>query len=43
MGTETTIEYVAYESGFNSRASFYRAFKKHTGITPTEFLRKKTA
>lgn len=43
MGTETTIEYVAYESGFNSRASFYRAFKKHTGFTPTEFLRKQTA
>lgn len=36
---EFTIEYIAYESGFNSRASFYRAFKKHTGITPTEFLR----
>lgn len=34
----TTIEYVAYESGFNSRASFYRAFKKHTNITPKEYL-----
>lgn len=43
MSTETTIEYVAYESGFNSRASFYRAFKKHTGITPTEFLKNKAA
>jgi len=41
--TQTTIEYVAYESGFNSRASFYRAFKKHTGITPTEFIRKEEA
>ena len=35
----TTIEYVAYESGFNSRASFYRAFKKHTNITPKEYLK----
>lgn len=32
-----TIESIAYDSGFNSRASFYRAFKKHTGITPTVF------
>lgn len=43
MNAQTTIEYVAYESGFNSRASFYRAFKKHTGITPTEFLKNKAA
>ena len=40
---ELTIEYIAYDSGFNSRASFYRAFKKHTGITPTEFLKKISA
>ncbi|MFV0470621.1 MAG: helix-turn-helix domain-containing protein [Paludibacteraceae bacterium] len=35
--TTHTIESIAYDSGFNSRASFYRAFKKHTGITPTVF------
>lgn len=35
----TTIEYIAYESGFNSRASFYRAFKKHMDITPKEYLK----
>jgi len=34
-----TIEYVAYESGFNSRASFYRAFKKYLNITPKEYLK----
>lgn len=33
-----TIEGVAYEVGFNSRATFYRAFKKHAGCTPSEFI-----
>ena len=33
-----TIEGIAYEAGFNSRASFYRAFKKHTSLTPSEYL-----
>lgn len=32
-----TIEGIAYESGFKSRATFYRAFKKHEKITPTEY------
>ena len=28
---------LAIESGFNSKASFNRAFKKHIGLTPSEF------
>lgn len=33
-----TIESVAFEVGFNSRASFYRAFKKHADETPKEIF-----
>lgn len=29
---------LALESGFNSQASFYRAFKKHEGISPKTYL-----
>jgi YesN/AraC family two-component response regulator len=32
-----TITSIGLESGFNSNASFYRAFRKHTGISPTTF------
>lgn len=33
-----TIESVAFEVGFNSRASFYRAFKKYAGENPKEIF-----
>jgi AraC-like DNA-binding protein len=32
---------VALECGFNSEASFYRIFKKHTGVSPKEFIQRK--
>jgi AraC-like DNA-binding protein len=35
-----TIEGLAFNVGFNSRSAFYRAFKKYTKLTPTEYLAK---
>ncbi len=32
-----TILEVLYQSGFNSKSSFNHAFKKHVGMTPTEY------
>ncbi len=34
---ETTVLAIAYEVGFNSRSSFYSAFKRSTGMTPTAY------
>lgn len=31
---------IALECGFNSKATFNRAFKKHTGLTPKQYLGK---
>lgn len=36
----STIEGVGYSCGFGSKASFYRAFKKYTGVTPTAYVKQ---
>jgi AraC-like DNA-binding protein len=33
-----TLEALSQESGFNSRSTFIRAFKKFKGLTPSEYL-----
>ena len=33
-----TLLHIAHECGFNSKSSFNRAFKKITGLTPSEFI-----
>lgn len=39
--SDSTVLEILYEVGFNSKSSFNTAFKKHIGLTPTEFRRKK--
>ncbi|MGG7438472.1 helix-turn-helix domain-containing protein [Chryseobacterium arthrosphaerae] len=34
---QLTVLEILYEVGFNSRSSFYTAFKKETGVTPTDY------
>jgi AraC-like DNA-binding protein len=30
---------IAFRSGYNNKNSFYNAFKRHTGTTPSEYRR----
>lgn len=36
-GNGLTIDGIAFEAGFDNRVSFYRVFKKMTGLSPTDF------
>ena len=38
--TNYTIESIGYESGFNSKSTFFTAFKQLTGQTPFEYQKK---
>lgn len=40
---QTTILEILFKVGFNSKTAFNRAFKKHIGITPTEFRKRQVA
>lgn len=36
MTAHETVEGIAYEAGFSSRAAFYRAYKRYTGENPSD-------
>jgi AraC-like DNA-binding protein len=36
----STIETIAFDCGFGNRTSFYHAFKKQTGKTPSDFVKE---
>jgi AraC-like DNA-binding protein len=38
-----TLLGIAYDCGFNSKSTFNRAFRKHTGLSPSAYLEKLTA
>lgn len=40
MNKQYTIEHIATQAGFNSKTSFYAAFKKFTGVKPSHYKSK---
>lgn len=42
QGTDLPIETISSEVGFVDRSQFCTAFKKHTGVTPTAYRKKKS-
>ncbi|WP_425037316.1 helix-turn-helix domain-containing protein [Primorskyibacter sp. S187A] len=38
--TDASVLTITYDVGFNARSSFYNAFKRHTGQTPTNFRKE---
>ncbi len=39
---DLNITDIAFKCGFNNRVSFYNSFRKHIGMTPSEFRNRKT-
>jgi len=40
IDNELNFTEIAYSVGFNNRISFYKAFKKFTGLNPTQYKKK---
>lgn len=37
------VDFLAFDSGFSARSTFYSSFKKHTGMTPMQYKKTSTA